>query len=283
TLIRATDRAFGVIARPGRGTAFVRRRARPVIGSLAPRLLASRLGPYLAGQLGQYRIRYHAVAGGEPSPRWARDRAVGLRLPPTAENAAALRSLSWQLHSCGIEVARPACAPEWIEGPFSFPPDPRGRLRRDRLYLVRPDGYVAASFPVHAGAVAQADVREGLAAYEARPWRLHGPRRRAAHIRATSVVELSDSNRAAPHPEAQPSRLPARGLPRPQRRHRFPHQLHPRLRAHRALGGRRRVPGDRRRGLRGLAPAVDRAQGRGRLRRPRGALPPPLRAQGRHA
>ena len=169
TLIRATDRAFGVIARPGRWTASARRRARPVIGSLAPRVLASRLGPYLAGLLGQYRIRYHAVAGGEPSPRWARDRAVGLRLPPTAENAEALRSLSWQLHSCRIEVARPACAPEWIEGPFSFPPDPRGRLRRDRLYLVRPDGYVAASFPVHAGAVAQADVREALAAYEARP------------------------------------------------------------------------------------------------------------------
>src|SRR5699024_8121228 len=166
TLIAATDRAFGVIARPGRWTASARRRARPVIGSLAPRVLASRLGPYLAGLLGQYRIRYHAVAGGEPSPRWARDRAVGLRLPPTAENAEALRSLSWQLHSCRIEVARPACAPEWIEGPFSFPPDPRGRLRRDRLYLVRPDGYVAASFPVHAGAVAQADVREALAAYE---------------------------------------------------------------------------------------------------------------------
>lgn len=169
TLIGATDRAFGVIARPGRWTAFARRRARPVLGSLAPHLLASRLGPYLAGLLGQYRIRYHAVASGEPSPRWARDRAVGLRLPPTAENAEALRSLSWQLHSCGIEVARPADAPDWIAGPFSFPPDPQGRLRSDRLYLVRPDGYVAASFPVHAGAVAAADVREALAAYEAQP------------------------------------------------------------------------------------------------------------------
>src|SRR5699024_2793369 len=110
-----------------------------------------------------------------------------------------------------------------------------------------------------------------------------GPRRRAGNIRGTSVVEISVINRGGPHAEAHPSRLPARGLPRPQRRHRFPHQLHPHLRAHRDLGGRPRVPGDRRRGLRGLAPAVDRAQGRGRLRRPRGALPPPLRGQGRHA
>src|SRR5699024_9196368 len=159
----------------------------PVIGSLAPRLLASRLGPYLAGLLGEYRIRYHAVAGGQPSPPCARGRAVGLRLPPTAENAQRPRALSSQLHSRRIEAARPACAPEWIEGPFSFPPDPRGRLRRDRLYRVRPDGYVAASFPVHAGAVAQADVREALAAYEARPRRIRGPRRRPGHIRGTAV------------------------------------------------------------------------------------------------
>ena len=166
TLIRATDRAFGVIARPGRGTAFVRRRARSVLAPLAPRVLASRLGPHLAGLLGQYRIRYRAVPAGEAAPRWARDRAVGLRLPPTEDNAEALRALSWQLHGYGTVVARPAGVPDWVEGPFSFPPDPQGRLRRDRLHLVRPDGYVAASFPVHAGAVAAADVREALAAYE---------------------------------------------------------------------------------------------------------------------
>ena len=168
TLIGATDRAFGVIARPGRWTAFARRRARSVIASLAPRLLASRSGPYLAGLLGQYRIRYHAVADGEPVPRWARDRAVGLRLPPTAQNAEALRAMTWQLHGYGVDAERPACAPEWIEGPFCFPPDALGRLRRDRLHLVRPDGYVAASWPLHAGAAAEADVREALAAYEIR-------------------------------------------------------------------------------------------------------------------
>ncbi|MGO1201352.1 MAG: FAD-dependent monooxygenase, partial [Dermabacteraceae bacterium] len=58
--------------------------------------------------------------------------------------------------------------PDWVEGPFTFSPDLRGRLRTDRLYLVRPDGFVAASWPVHAGAVAVADVREALAAYVVR-------------------------------------------------------------------------------------------------------------------
>ncbi|MDN6329490.1 MAG: FAD-dependent monooxygenase [Brachybacterium sp.] len=153
TLINATDRAFGVIARPGPGTGFLRRRARDVLGVLAPRLLATELGPYVAGLLGQYRIRYHAVPKGDPVPRWARDPAVGVRLPPTEENA---------------EAHRPTGLPDWVEGPFTFSPDLRGRLRTDRLYLVRPDGFVAASWPVHAGAVAVADVREALAAYVVR-------------------------------------------------------------------------------------------------------------------
>jgi 2-polyprenyl-6-methoxyphenol hydroxylase-like FAD-dependent oxidoreductase len=163
TLIRATDRAFGLIARPGRTTAFLRRRARDVLAVLVPHLLGSRLGPHLGGLLGQYRIRYHPVPAGDPLPRWARDTAVGLRLPPTPENRAALRDMGWQLHTYGAHADRPA-VPDWIRGPLAFPPDPKGRLRTDSLYLVRPDGYVAASWPLHAGAAATADVRAALTA-----------------------------------------------------------------------------------------------------------------------
>jgi len=121
TLIPATDRAFGIIARPGRGTGFLRRRARDVLAVLAPRILATDLGPYLAGLLGQYRIRYHAVPEGEPLPRWARDRAVGLRLPPSEENRAVLREMSWQLHTYGTDAARPTGLPDWIQGPSPSP------------------------------------------------------------------------------------------------------------------------------------------------------------------
>lgn len=164
TLIRATDQAFGVIARPGRGTAFLRRRARDVMAVLVPRVLSTRLGPYAGGLLGQYRIRYHPVPEGEPVPLWAADPAVGLRLPPTAENAEALRAMGWQLHTYGADAARPADVPACIDGPLAFSPDAHARLRTDRLYLVRPDGYVAASFPVHAGSSAVHDVRAALAA-----------------------------------------------------------------------------------------------------------------------
>ncbi|MGO1947646.1 2-polyprenyl-6-methoxyphenol hydroxylase [Brachybacterium alimentarium] len=166
TLIEWTDQAFGMIARPGRGTAFLRRRARDVMAVLAPRLLSTRLGPYVGGLLGQYRIRYHAVPKGEQPPRWAADPAVGLRLPPTRENAEGLRAMSWQLHTYGTDADRPVAVPDWVEGPFAFSPDPWGRLRRDRLYLVRPDGFVAASFPLHAGAAAVHEVREALHAHD---------------------------------------------------------------------------------------------------------------------
>src|SRR5699024_3324496 len=128
TLIGATDRAFGIIARTGRGTALLRRRARHVLTLLAPRLLATRFGPYAGGLLGQYRIHYHPVDAGEPAPRWARDRAVGRRLRPTAENRDALRAMDWQLHSYGTDAARPA-VPDWIHGPLAFPPDLTGQLR----------------------------------------------------------------------------------------------------------------------------------------------------------
>lgn len=165
-LIKVTDRAFGVIARRGRRVALARRRFSGVMSRLAPHLLTSPLGPRLGGWLGQYRIRYHLVPAGEKPPAWADDPVVGLRLPPVGDNAAALRALCWQLHTYGAEAARPH-VPAWITGPHAFTPDPRGRLRADRMYLVRPDGYVAASFPLHAGATADFDVRSALAAQDA--------------------------------------------------------------------------------------------------------------------
>ncbi|WP_114853421.1 FAD-dependent monooxygenase [Brachybacterium sp. YJGR34] len=162
TLLAATDRAFGVIARPGRGTAVLRRRARSVIAVLAPRILSTRLGTYAGGLLGQYRIRYPSAPSGDRPPPWAADRAVGLRLPPHRGSADALRSMTWQLHTYGSSAERPA-VPDWVEGPLPFPPDPQGHLREDRLYLVRPDGFVAASFPLHAGVATRHDVAAALA------------------------------------------------------------------------------------------------------------------------
>lgn len=171
-LVKVTDRAFGLIGRQNRATSLLRRRGLGLGTSLLPRIASSRLGPRLGGYVGQYRIRYRFVDAGRPVPRWAGDRAVGLRLPPVGENHIALRSMSWQLHAYGAgAVARPD-VPDWIEGPLVFPADPSGRLRRDRLYLVRPDGFVAASLPLAEGG---ADAREATAALMAHELVAAGP------------------------------------------------------------------------------------------------------------
>src|SRR5699024_5802418 len=128
TLIRATDRAFGVIARPGRGTAFVRRRARPVIGALAPRLLASRLGPYLAGLLGPYRIRHHAVPGGEPSPPAGRRRGPARAAGRAERRGAAVAGLAAaQLRERGRP---PRLRPRVGRGTVPMPARPAGPAAR---------------------------------------------------------------------------------------------------------------------------------------------------------
>ncbi|MFC7375528.1 FAD-dependent monooxygenase [Brachybacterium sp. GCM10030268] len=165
TLIEGTDRAFGIIARRGRGAAALRRRFSGIISLLGPTLFRSALGPRLGGLLGQYRIRYRQVPAGTTPPAWADDPAVGLRLLADGERADALRAMTWQLHTYGSRARRPA-VPDWIEGPFAFAADPRGRLRPDRMYLIRPDGFVAAAFPLHAGAASTYDVSSALAAFE---------------------------------------------------------------------------------------------------------------------
>lgn len=167
TLIEVTDRAFGLIARRGRGIALARRWFSGAMAAAVPHVLSSRLGPRLGGWLGQYRIRYHPVSTGRRPPLWADDPAVGLRLPPREDNATALRAMSWQLHTYGA-VAEPPKVPDWIQGPHAFGPDRLGRLRTDRLYLVRPDGFVAASFPLHAGSTARFDIDSALAALDHR-------------------------------------------------------------------------------------------------------------------
>jgi 2-polyprenyl-6-methoxyphenol hydroxylase-like FAD-dependent oxidoreductase len=147
-LVRVTDRVFGVVGRRGRGTAWLRRRVSVAVATLLPLVIERPAGQRLGGWLGQYRIRYHFTPTTTPPPAWADDRAVGLRLPPVGDNAQALRSLTWQLHTYGGAAERPD-VPGWVDGPFDFGPDAHGRLQPGRLYLVRPDGFVAASLPVH--------------------------------------------------------------------------------------------------------------------------------------
>jgi 2-polyprenyl-6-methoxyphenol hydroxylase-like FAD-dependent oxidoreductase len=166
-LVKVTDRLFGFVGRRNRRTALLRRRVSGIGARLAPRLLSTRFGRRIGGYLGQYRIRYGFAAKNVPTPAWAADPAVGLRLPPVPGNHVPLRTLAWQVHTYGTEATRPDL-PAWIEGPHRFPADQKGRLQAGRLYLIRPDGYVAASLPVDSGHVSDADLRDALAAHQLR-------------------------------------------------------------------------------------------------------------------
>ena len=74
-------------------------------------------------------------------------------------------ALTWQLHTYGTQADRPDL-PDWIEDPQDFGSDEHRRLRPDRLYLVRPDGFIAASLPLHAKSVDRTQLRAALAAHD---------------------------------------------------------------------------------------------------------------------
>jgi 2-polyprenyl-6-methoxyphenol hydroxylase-like FAD-dependent oxidoreductase len=147
-LVNVTDRAFGLVGRRNRWAALFRNRFGVIAATVVPLVTKSRLGARVGGYLGQYRIRYHYVLDAKHVPDWANDPAVGLRLPPVGANQQALNAMTWQLHTYGAgDVTRPE-VPDWVAGPHAFGVDPHGHLRSDRLYLVRPDEFVAASIPL---------------------------------------------------------------------------------------------------------------------------------------
>ncbi|QGN35280.1 FAD-dependent oxidoreductase [Microlunatus sp. Gsoil 973] len=195
-LVALTDRAFGVVASRRRGRAVVRRqiatRFVPLVATVVPRLP---VGHRLGGYLGQTRIRYPMSDAADPgdghqdhpgddqnhnrnhkhdhnhkhSRHAADDRIVGRRLPPSGSNHTLLRDFSWQLHcyAGGTAPADDRAAlglPDWVTGPHRLPVDPAAGLDPSRLYLIRPDGFVAATAPLDDPAVLQAALRfHGLA------------------------------------------------------------------------------------------------------------------------
>lgn len=159
-LVATTDRLFGLVTADTALTRFIRGRAIPAMGPIAIRLLPRLIGgPRLFGFLSQTRIRCR-MSPTPPSRSQARDDIVGKRLPFAGgdpSNFDALRSMRWQVHGYGApaSLVTEVASRLGIEH-HVFPPDANGRLRSDRLYLVRPDGFVAAEASVAAGRVARA-------------------------------------------------------------------------------------------------------------------------------
>ena len=145
-LISTTDSLFGFATSERRmptlaRQAFVRFLA-PFIAIVVPR---SRRASRLFGYLSQTRIHYRMP----DEPHGRRDEVVGRRLAWNGDNFDSLRSLKWQVHSYG-EV--PEASPAEIAATLDLPLHRHPILRNDlfqpgMLYLVRPDGFVAATAP----------------------------------------------------------------------------------------------------------------------------------------
>lgn len=150
-LVRTTDRIFAAVTSDSHLARFVRRRVVPIV---VPVL--ARVTPRLAGGgrtlqfLSQVRIHYRMSERARAAARGRRGRVVGRRLPWTGPGHAALRSMRWQAHSYGPldeDVAAQLRDRLHLEvHAFDAAPD-RG-LRLGEVYLVRPDGFVAAAVPV---------------------------------------------------------------------------------------------------------------------------------------
>ena len=146
-LVSTTDTMFGVITSEKRAARRLRRwvipRIAPIAASLVPRFVASsRIFEYLS----QTRIHYWMSDQAKRAAHGRRGRVVGRRLPWNGDNFESLRTMTWQVHAYGeINRAMIEQLGTELRLPVSHFTEVRNqRLRSGNLYLVRPDGFVAA-------------------------------------------------------------------------------------------------------------------------------------------
>jgi 2-polyprenyl-6-methoxyphenol hydroxylase-like FAD-dependent oxidoreductase len=146
-LVQSTDAAFARITSTRRVARFARDRVVPLVAPWAVRVVPRLVGTRrIFGYLGQLRIHYWASDIERKQRRGRRDRVVGRRLAWTGDNFDVLGAMTWQIHGYGItpEIVVAVAGALGIAS-HAFAADPHRRLDRDRLYLVRPDGFVAAA------------------------------------------------------------------------------------------------------------------------------------------
>jgi len=142
-LVSTTDSVFGLITSERAPGSAIRRWLLPVAGPVAafalPRLVASsKLFEYLS----QTRIHYWMSDAARRDAHGRRGDVVGRRLPFTGDNHASLRTMQWQVHGYGAGAERVARSLDLPWQDFGASGHPR--LSDSMLYLVRPDGFVAA-------------------------------------------------------------------------------------------------------------------------------------------
>jgi 2-polyprenyl-6-methoxyphenol hydroxylase-like FAD-dependent oxidoreductase len=155
-LVSTTDQLFGAVTSQERLLRVARRWVPRLIGPVAVRVVprlsgASRLFGYVS------QIRVHYWMSDAAAARGRRGRVVGRRLPWTGGNFDALKGLTWQVHAYGsadsdtVERLKRELQLDVLAFPAA---EPRTGLRQGLLYLVRPDGFVAAAATPEAATVA---------------------------------------------------------------------------------------------------------------------------------
>jgi 2-polyprenyl-6-methoxyphenol hydroxylase-like FAD-dependent oxidoreductase len=147
TLVRTTDRLFGAITSQRPVPRALRRLVVPLLAPLGVRFVprgsgGSRLFQYVS----QIRVHYWMTPNAQAASGGRRDPVVGRRLPWAGGNFEVLRELRWQIHAYG--GVAPVDVPDLGVPVHVFPPAPGTGLEYGRLYLVRPDGFVAAEAAV---------------------------------------------------------------------------------------------------------------------------------------
>jgi len=143
TLVRTTDRLFSFVTSQRTSVRALRMAAVSVVAPIGIQILprtggGSRFFQYVS----QVRIHYWMSPTAKAEAGGHRDRVVGRRLPWTGGNFDVLRDLRWQIHAYGGVNA--AAVPDLGLPVHVFAAAPQTALEPGKLYLVRPDGFVAA-------------------------------------------------------------------------------------------------------------------------------------------
>jgi 2-polyprenyl-6-methoxyphenol hydroxylase-like FAD-dependent oxidoreductase len=153
TLVSTTDRIFNFVTSQQFALRTLRRLAVPLFAPLGVRMLPnSSGGSRLFQYVSQIRIHYWMTPDAKDAAHGRRGRVVGRRLPWSGDNFATLRSLTWQVHTYGDALPKSDIPDLGLPVHVLPEAEPATRLKPGFLYLVRPDGFVAAESSPHEAA-----------------------------------------------------------------------------------------------------------------------------------